>query len=142
MWDAPFMKYEFFHFAILVSINLFVMLCVSICINVDEGASYLPLFCYRPVSLAVLTLVLFSSLLRWYCDRICEHELFELDPLSKPLSSNLPISESSNYIFCDVIWNFILGSQFLFLKWSWFKNHWFSAVCFILITILDSTKNT
>ena len=45
------MKYEFFHFAILVSINLFVMLCVSICINVDEGASYLTLFCYRPVSL-------------------------------------------------------------------------------------------
>ena len=41
----------FFHFAILVSINLFVMLCVSICINVDEGASYLTLFCYRPVYL-------------------------------------------------------------------------------------------
>ena len=58
------MKYDFFHFAILVSINLFVMLCVSICINVDEGASYLTLFCYRPVSLVFAQIRLKNSVIK------------------------------------------------------------------------------
>ena len=50
-WDAPFMKYEFIHCAVLVSIKLFVMLCVSICIIWEEERAHSTVFWYRTASL-------------------------------------------------------------------------------------------
>ena len=44
------MIYDLIHFAVFVLIELCVMLCEHLH-NVEEGASYLSLFCYRPVSL-------------------------------------------------------------------------------------------
>ena len=49
------MKYDFFHFA---NFGVDQPFCYVVCEhlhNVDEGASYLSLFCYRPVSLTRTT---------------------------------------------------------------------------------------
>ena len=75
------MKYDLFFFIlqVLVSINLFVMLCVSICIMWMKERATFSLFCYRPVSLVniyfKLILTLFQVLSNYPKESVPEMHL-------------------------------------------------------------------